>query len=122
MHKLFSLITVCFVSIFSVKAQSRLIIANIIRSQKGIEISKPINIGNNKGYDNQPVFCDEANAILFSSNADSVQTDIYKYNILSKKLSAITKNKENEYSPLVTVNTENITCIKGKNQRLVKHQ
>jgi|GEM_PF-1471443 len=115
---LFSGISLFFCHSFS-SAQSKLILAKLTRTEKGITISNPINIGNNKGYDNQPSFCDEANNILFSSNADSVQMDIYKYNTTTKKLSAITKNKENEFSPLLTSNKENITCVKGKNQRLV---
>ena len=44
-----------------------------------------INISNSPGYDNQPSFLPDGSAILFSSNRDGKQTDIYRYDIATKK-------------------------------------
>jgi hypothetical protein len=103
-------------------SQTKLILTNLTRTLAGIEISKPINIGNNKGYDNQPYFYDMGRSILFSTKVDSIndtiKTDIYKYDINTKKKTAITKNDENEFSPILTTDKQHITCVKGKEQRL----
>ena len=40
-----------------------------------------INISNSPGYDNQPSFLPDSSAVLFSSNRDGKQTDIYRYDI-----------------------------------------
>jgi hypothetical protein len=55
---------------------------------------------------------------MFSSKADSIQTDIYKYDMNTKSKIALTKNSENEFSPMLTFNKKNISCVKGKEQRL----
>src|SRR5215467_8399072 len=51
----------------------------------GISVGKPvINITNNPGYDNQPFFLPDSSGLLFASNRDGKQTDIYRYDIASK--------------------------------------
>ena len=99
-------------------SQAKLVLTNFTRTQNGIEVSSPLNIGHNNGYDSQPYFYELGRSILFATKADTIQTDIYKYDINTKKKIAITKNKENEYSPLLTSDKQHITCIKGKEQRL----
>jgi hypothetical protein len=113
---------ICFIVLLAinanVSAQNQLILAKINRTESGIKISEPLNIGNNKGYDSQPFFYEMSRSVLFSTKADSIQTDIYKYDMNTNKKIAITKNTENEFSPLLTFNKQNISCVKGKEQRL----
>jgi len=71
-----------------------------------------INISNSPGYDNQPSFLPDSSALLFSSNRDGKQTDIYRYDIDAKKLTQLTKTSEAEYSPLVTPDRKTFSVIR----------
>ena len=53
------------------------------------------NISNNPGYDNQPSFTPDGKAILFTSNRDGKQTDIYRYDLQTKTLTQLTHTVEN---------------------------
>ena len=53
-----------------------------------IEIGPAVNITNNPGYDNQPFFTPDGRSVLFTSvrgPAGTTQTDIYRYDIASKR-------------------------------------
>jgi dipeptidyl aminopeptidase/acylaminoacyl peptidase len=71
-----------------------------------------VNISNNPGYDNQPSFTPDGRAVLFSSNRDGKQTDIYRYDIESKALTQLTKTDEAEYSPLVTPDGRTFSTVR----------
>ena len=71
-----------------------------------------INISNNPGYDNQPSFLPDGSAILFSSNRDGKQMDIYRYDIGAKTLAQLTRSAEGEYSPLVTPDRRGFSVIR----------
>jgi len=64
--------------------------------------SVALNISNNPGYDNQPSFTSDNKSVLFSSNRDGKQTDIYRYDIDGQSLTQLTHTAESEYSPLAT--------------------
>jgi hypothetical protein len=70
------------------------------------------NISNNPGYDNQPSFTPDGKAILFTSNRDGKQTDIYRYELATKALTQLTHTVENEYSPLVTPDGKTFSVIR----------
>lgn len=71
-----------------------------------------LNISNSPGYDNQPSFLPDSSAVLFSSNRDGKQTDIYRYDIASKALTQLTKTAEAEYSPIVTPDGKGFSVIR----------
>ncbi len=71
-----------------------------------------LNISNSPGYDNQPSFLPDSSAVLFSSNRDGKQTDIYRYDIASKALTQLTKTVDSEYSPLVTPDGKGFSVIR----------
>jgi len=88
-------------------------------SNTGVGLGKPvINITNNPGYDNQPFFLPDSSAVLFSSNRDGKQNDIYKYEIATKKVTQVTNTPENEYSPTITPDGRTFTTVRGVEQRL----
>jgi hypothetical protein len=62
------------------------------------------NISNNVGYDNQPQFTNDGKAVLFASNRDGVQTDIYRYDIKKRSLTRLTESAESEYAPAPLTN------------------
>ena len=71
-----------------------------------------INISNNPGYDNQPSFLPDSSAVLFSSNRDGKQTDIYRYDIATKELKQVTTTPEAEYSPIVTPDRKTFSAVR----------
>jgi dipeptidyl aminopeptidase/acylaminoacyl peptidase len=77
-----------------------------------------VNITNNPGYDNQPQFLPDSRGLLFSSNRDGKQNDIYRYDIASKAVVQVTRTPENEYSPTVTPDGKAFTTVRGSEQRL----
>jgi dipeptidyl aminopeptidase/acylaminoacyl peptidase len=81
-------------------------------------VGTPVNITNNPGYDNQPFFLPDSSGLLFSSNRDGKQTDIYRYDIAGKAVTQVTRTPENEYSPTVTPDRETFTTVRGAEQRL----
>ena len=93
----------------------------------GIEDGKatlgaPVNISNSPGYDNQPSFTPDGRAVLFTSvrggakpdpaNSAASGSDIYRYDIASRKLVQITSTPESEYSPTTTPDGKHISVIR----------
>ena len=86
-----------------------------------IEIGPAVNITNNPGYDNQPSFTPDGQAILFTSvrggpstppGTSATQTDIYKYAIASGTVSRVTNTPESEYSPIVMPDGQHTSVIR----------
>jgi hypothetical protein len=83
-----------------------------------VTVGKAVNITNNPGYDNQPQFLANSSGLLFSSNRDGAQTDIYRYDITLKKVVQVTATADNEYSPTLAPDGQTFTTIRGAEQRL----
>ena len=82
-----------------------------------------MNISNNPGYDNQPSFLPDGSAVLFSSQRDGKQMDIYRYTIATKSLTQLTHTTEGEYSPIVMPDGKTFSVIRTEadgTQRLWK--
>lgn len=87
------------------------------------QVSKPINITQRKGYDNQPSFTPDGQQILFTAMHEDGQTDIYRYDLLAKTTTQLTKTPEGEYSPTVMPDRAYFSVIRmemDKTQRLWK--
>ncbi len=82
------------------------------------------NITNRKGYDNQPAFSPDGKYILFSSQRDSTgTTDIYRYDLTTKKTTRFTKTPASEYSPTFSPDGKYVSVVmveKDSAQRLWK--
>jgi dipeptidyl aminopeptidase/acylaminoacyl peptidase len=89
-------------------------------SRLGVSVGKPINITNNPGYDNQPFFLPDSSGLLFSSNRDGKQNDIYRYDIATKTITQLTHTPENEYSPTIMPDGRTFSTVRGDEQRLWK--
>ncbi len=86
-------------------------------------IANPVNISNNPGYDNQPSFMKNGQAILFASTRNG-QTDIVSYNIRNGKKKWLTDTKGGEYSPLQIGSSNGFSAIRldpDGHQRLYKY-
>lgn len=71
-----------------------------------------INISNSPGYDNQPSFLPDSKAVLFASNRDGKQTDIYRYDIADSRLTRLTSTPESEYSPTMTPDGRTFSVVR----------
>ena len=69
------------------------------------------NISASPGYDNQPSFMRDSRSVLFTSNRDGKQSDIYRYWIADRKLTQVTETAESEYSPTVVPAGNGFTVI-----------
>lgn len=68
-------------------------------SEGAMQLSNPINVSNNPGYDNQPSFWPDNQSILYTRTING-QTEIVRYFIQSDKTEVISKTLQgSEYSP-----------------------
>ena len=70
------------------------------------------NISNSPGYDNQPHFLPDGRTLLFASNRDGKQTDIFRYDIAADRLTQLTRTPEAEYSPTPTPDGKGFSVIR----------
>jgi hypothetical protein len=63
--------------------------------------SKPLNVTNRSGYDNQPTFSLDGKSILYVLIDSTNQADIYQYSISKKTSVNLTKSQVSEYSPTI---------------------
>ena len=96
-------------------------LAPLLWTNSSVTVGAPVNVSNNPGYDNQPSFLPDSSAVIFASNRDAKQNDIYKYDIAAKQLVQLTKTAENEYSPLVAVDGKSILTVHGTEQSIFRY-
>ena len=80
-------------------------------TQTGYELSAPLNISDNEGYDNQPSFTKDGKAVLFSSSRNG-QTDILWYDIETGTKKWITDTPGSEYSPVLMPGEKYISAVR----------
>ncbi len=67
---------------------------------------------NPKGYDNQPVFGDDARTMLFTSSRDGQQTDLYFIELQTRQIRRLTATPDSEYSPAVMPDDAGVSAIR----------
>jgi hypothetical protein len=67
---------------------------------------------NPKGYDNQPFFGSDGRTMLFTSNRDGKQTDIYFLEMQTRQIRQLTRTPESEYSPAVMPDDAGVSVIR----------
>jgi hypothetical protein len=90
-----------------------------------VKVGEFANISNSPGYDNQPFFTPDGGGILFASVRNRVvsipiegvppppqQTDIFRYDLASRRVVQVTDTLESEYSPTVTPDGRGISVIR----------
>lgn len=81
----------------------------------------PFNFTKRKGYDNQPTFSANGEHIYYVAYKDTIQSDIYDYNIYDSTTVAITNTPESEFSPTVSPDGNHLSIIRidsDKGQRM----
>jgi hypothetical protein len=82
------------------------------------------NISNNQGYDSQPCFSENGSYMIWSSERENGQTEIYRYDIRGKVIDRITQTSVSEYSPTYMYGNKYISSVvveKDSTQRLWKY-
>lgn len=79
------------------------------------------NLSAHPAYDNQPLIDEKKQRIIFVSARDG-NTELYAFSLQDSSLQRLTYNNENEYSPSFMPGTENLTVVKGKEQRLAMYK
>ena len=89
-----------------------------------VNLEEGKNISNNPGYDNQPFFSADSKSMLWTSERDSGQTDIFAYNLSEHVSLRLTQTKVSEYSPEYIPNDHYFSAVvveKDSTQRLWKY-
>ncbi len=82
--------------------------------------SKPENISNNVGYDNQPSFIEKFNAVAYVSSRNKKPTDVFLYHLATATTKQLTNNSQAEYSPKTTLDGKFISVVKDIDQNLTR--
>ena len=90
---------------------SEIILFDLTVRKNIVAINNALNITKHTGYDNQPSFNPKAEIIYYSSFDADGRADILSYNYKSGTTFSITKTKEREYSPTVTLDGNYLSCI-----------
>ncbi len=77
-----------------------------------------VNISQSPGYDNQPAYVPDGHAILFTSDRVDRQTEIFQYDVTTRRLTQLSHDPENEYSPLVMPGGRAFSVVHGDEQSL----
>ena len=73
-------------------------LAPITRIGDSIIVGAPVNVTRRAGYDNQPSFTTDSRSILYTAQSNG-QTDIWRYDLASRRTRPVTSTPESEYSP-----------------------
>lgn len=96
-------------------------LVDVLKRGGQLALGTPTNITFRPGYDNQPLFTPDGKSLLFTSQREGEQTDIYRYDLATRFTAPITKTAESEYSPTVTPDEKSFSVIRveaDKTQRL----
>jgi dipeptidyl aminopeptidase/acylaminoacyl peptidase len=88
-----------------------------------LEFSQPVNITHRVGYDNQPSFLPDGQTLLFTSQREGDETDIFRYDFKTGATTQLTHTPESEYSPTLMPGGKFFSVVRveaDKTQRLWK--
>ncbi len=112
-YALLTLVLVSFnFTLFAQLPETDIFLSTISKTKTGLQFSTPENITNRPGYDNQPSFTPDGKNILFVAIADTTQSDVYTYSLLSKKITQVTHTHVSEYSPTLNEKTNLYTVVR----------
>jgi dipeptidyl aminopeptidase/acylaminoacyl peptidase len=75
-------------------------------------VGQAVNVSAHAGYNNQPSFTPDSRSMLFTSDRDGGQTDIYRLDLASRAISRVTSTPESEYSASVTPDGKRFSVIR----------
>jgi hypothetical protein len=82
-----------------------------------LEVGGLVNVTDRDGYDNQPYFTPDGAALLYASARDTLQTDIYRYDLARGATTQVTNTTASEYSPTVMPGGTQFSTIREERSR-----
>jgi Tol biopolymer transport system component len=104
-------------------ATEDIFVLSVNNTRGKLEFGQPSNITNRAGYDNQPSFLPDGQSLLYTSQREGEQTDIYRYDFKTAQSTRLTSTNEGEYSPTLMPGGKFFSVIRveaDKTQRLWK--
>ncbi|HEX8459150.1 MAG TPA: hypothetical protein VF656_17790 [Pyrinomonadaceae bacterium] len=98
-------------------------VVDVTTAKGKLEFGRPLNITARAGYDNQPSFLPDGRGLLYTSQREGEQTDIYRYDFDTRQSTRLTATPEGEYSPTVMPGGKFFSVVRveaDKTQRLWK--
>lgn len=98
-------------------------VVSVTQNGSSWTFGEPANITRRAGYDNQPSFLPDGRSLLFTSQREKDQTDIYRYDFKTNATTQVTATPESEYSPTVMPGGKFFSVVRveaDKTQRLWK--
>ena len=93
------LFVICLnLSVYSQQPNPEIFLFSVEKNADKFTFSGGKNITNNAGYDNQPSFSIDNRTILFTSNRNGKDTNIYEYFLADGKTEQLTASEDNEYT------------------------
>lgn len=93
------LFVICLnLSVYSQQTNPEIFLFSIEKNADKFTFTGGKNITNNAGYDNQPSFSIDNRSILFTSNRNGKDTNIYEYFLADGKTEQLTASEDNEYT------------------------
>ena len=87
-------------------------LAPLSTRQGRLIVGAPVNVTRRQGYDNQPSFTPDGQALLYTVIAGDGQADIFRYDLRSKTSRRVTSTPESEYSPTVHSNGTRFSVVR----------
>jgi hypothetical protein len=99
-------------------------LASLSSPDGALVIGPPINVSHSAGYDDHPSFTPDRESLLFSSarrpmvlekgesRSSPSQVDVYRYDLLARQLSRVTRTPENEYSPQMMPDGNHLSVVR----------
>lgn len=93
------------------QSESDVYLCDFVSGHRGFEVSAPVNISRNPGYDNQPYFL-STDDLLYARTRNG-QTDIARYSISKKKTTWLSNTPGgSEYSPIKVPGRNAVSAIR----------
>jgi len=100
--------------------ETSIYLLDVLRKQDGFHFSTPRCIAGPGGYNNQPWFTPDEKYMLYIRSVDSINTEIYRYDVTKKKSRRLTHTPEAEYSARYSPNEDRITCVRVEKDRIAQ--
>lgn len=120
-RQLFVALLLCTQAALAQLPETVVYLFDVQRSPKGYKVLNPRIISSKKGYNNQPYFTIDGRYLFYVRSMDTVNTEIFRYDIAKKKSKRLTKTPLPEYSPRYTPDMEHISCVRVEKDRETQH-
>lgn len=86
-------------AVFGQSHTTEIWLADVSQKNNKVVVSNPYRMTQNEYYDNQPCFSKDGQFLYYASMPDTIQSDIYEFNIRRKIIRQVSNTPESEYQP-----------------------